>query len=107
MLTDPGSGFSCTPRSVKGAHNFLGNSECMDSIRQAKGELGQAPVSTPTLETNKANLPMKTTTTRGCWLPLALKNEERRPLDKSTLTFSPPSPAFKSCLLDGLEWEPV
>ena len=38
---------------------------------------------------------------------MALKNEERRPLDKSTLTFSPPSPAFKSCLLDGLEWELV
>ena len=35
------------------AHDFLGNSANTDSIRQAKGELGQAPVPTPTLETNK------------------------------------------------------
>ena len=32
---------------------FLGNSANTDSIRQAKGEPGQAPVPTPTLETNK------------------------------------------------------
>ena len=30
-----------------------GNSANTDSIRQAKGELGKAPVPTPTLETNK------------------------------------------------------
>ena len=57
----------------------------------------------------KAGCPAAATTftIHCCELPLALKNEERRPLDKSTLTFSPPSPAFKSCLLDGLEWELV
>ena len=38
--------------SVDGAHDFLGNSANTDLIRQAKGELGQAPVPTPTLETN-------------------------------------------------------
>ena len=32
----------------------LGNSANTDSIRQAKGEPGQTPVPTPTLETNKA-----------------------------------------------------
>ena len=41
------------PRGVKGAHDFLGNSANTDSIRQAKGEPGQAPIPTPTLETNK------------------------------------------------------
>jgi len=39
------------PRGVEGAHYFLGNSENSDLIRQAKGEPGQAPVPTPTLET--------------------------------------------------------
>ena len=38
---------------MEGAHDFLGNSANTDLIRQAKGELGQAPVPTPTLETNK------------------------------------------------------
>ena len=33
--------------------NFFGNSANTDLIRQAKGEAGQAPVPTPTLETNK------------------------------------------------------
>ena len=32
---------------------FLGNSASTDSLRQEKGEPGQAPVPTPTLETNK------------------------------------------------------
>ena len=41
------------PRGVEGAHGFLGNSANTDLIRQAKGEPGQAPVPTPTLETNK------------------------------------------------------
>ena len=41
------------PCGVEGTHNFLGNSENTDSIRHAKGELGLAPVLTPTLETNK------------------------------------------------------
>ena len=41
------------PRSVEGAHDFLGNSANTNSICQAKGEPGQAPVPTPTLETNK------------------------------------------------------
>ena len=33
----------------------LGNSANTDSIRQAKGEPGRAPIPTPTLETNKHN----------------------------------------------------
>ena len=41
------------PRGVEGAHNFLGNSANTDSICQEKGELGQAQVPTPTLETKK------------------------------------------------------
>ena len=41
------------PRGVEGAHDFFGNSANTDLIRQAKGEPGQAPVPTPTLETNK------------------------------------------------------
>ena len=44
------------PQGVEGAHNFLGNSANTDSIRQAKGEPGQAPVPTPTLETNKQTI---------------------------------------------------
>ena len=40
------------PCGVEGAHDFLGNSANMDLIRLAKGELGQALVPTPTLETN-------------------------------------------------------
>ena len=44
---------SHTPRGVEGAHDFLGNSANTDLICQAKGERGQAPVPTPTLETNK------------------------------------------------------
>ena len=44
------------PRGVEGAHDFLGNSANSDLIRQAKGEPGQAPVPTPTLETNKLGL---------------------------------------------------
>ena len=40
-------------RDDEGAHNFLGNSANADLICQAKGELGQALVPTPTLETNK------------------------------------------------------
>ena len=40
-------------RGVEGAHDFLGNSANTDSIHQEKGEPGQAPVPTPTLETNK------------------------------------------------------
>ena len=44
------------PRGVEGAHDFLGNSANTDLIRQAKGEPGQAPVPTPTLETNKQEL---------------------------------------------------
>jgi hypothetical protein len=43
------------PRGVEGAHDFLGNSANKDSIRHAKREPGQAPVPTPTLETNKHN----------------------------------------------------
>ena len=39
------------PRGVEGTHDFLGNSANSDLIRQAKGEPGQAPVPTPTLET--------------------------------------------------------
>ena len=41
------------PWGVEGAHNFFGNSANTDLICQAKGEPGQAPVPTPTLETNK------------------------------------------------------
>ena len=41
------------PHGVEGAHDFLGNSANTDLICQAKGERGQAPVPTPTLETNK------------------------------------------------------
>ena len=47
------------PCGVEGAHDFLGNSVNMDSKRQANGELGQASVPTPTLETNKANFDLK------------------------------------------------
>ena len=42
------------PRGVEGAHDFLGNSENTNSIRQAQGEPGQALVPTLTLETNKS-----------------------------------------------------
>jgi hypothetical protein len=38
---------------VEEAHDFFGKSANTDLIRQAKGELGKAPVPTPTLETNK------------------------------------------------------
>ena len=41
---------SHTPRGVEGAHDFLGNSANTDLICQAKGERGQAPVPTPTLQ---------------------------------------------------------
>ena len=41
------------PHSVEGAHDSLGNSANTDLICQAKGEPGQNPVPTPTLETNK------------------------------------------------------
>ena len=34
----------------------LGNSESTESIRQAKGEPGQAPLPTPTLETNMSEI---------------------------------------------------
>ena len=40
------------PHGVEGAHDFLGKS-ANTSIRQSKGEVGQALVPTPTLETNK------------------------------------------------------
>ena len=40
------------PHGVEGAGHFLGNPANMDLICQAKRELGQAPVPTPTLETN-------------------------------------------------------
>ena len=48
-----GSRLLLRPRGVEGAHDFLGNSANTDLICQAKGEPGQAPVPTPTLETNK------------------------------------------------------
>jgi hypothetical protein len=38
---------------VEGAHGFLGNSPNTNLICQAKGESGQALVTTPTLETNE------------------------------------------------------
>ena len=34
----------------------MGNSANTDSIRQAKGEPGQAPIPTPTLETDRRNI---------------------------------------------------
>ena len=49
MFGSFGPGFSF----CEGAHDFLRNSANTDSIRQAKGKPGQAPVPTPTLETNK------------------------------------------------------
>ena len=41
---------SHTPPRCGGSSRLLGNSANMDLIRQAKGEPGQAPVPTPTLE---------------------------------------------------------
>ena len=39
-----------------GTHDFLGNSANMDMICQAKGEPGQSPVPTPTLEKKKIGI---------------------------------------------------
>ena len=44
---------SHAPPGCGGPHDFLGNSANTVLIRQAKGEQGQAPVPTSTLETNK------------------------------------------------------
>ena len=44
------------PCGSEGAHDFLGNSANTDLIRQAKGEPGQAPVPTPTLERKKQTM---------------------------------------------------
>ena len=38
---------------MEGALDFSGNSANADLVRQAKGDPEQAPVPTPTLETNK------------------------------------------------------
>ena len=46
---------------MEGAYDFLGNSANRDSICQAKGEPGQAPVPTPTLEKKQSHIMVRHT----------------------------------------------